>query len=250
MVRQGQSSAGVLNDWDLSLIVGPDGERRPPGERRERTGTVPFMAMQLLTIAGFTGKQERTYYHDLEGFIWILPWVFLQYNQGTEPNVMYGMDKWQTANFNEVSSSKRDFLESIAAQGRLLEDLRRSEGSHTYESISADDIRRLWVSKLPAGEDPDKPKFPTDTTFIPQAGYQDEWPMALLLLDWVLRRDGERTLGMSARAYREGGGETTPAEAIMRKDIREFWEEVQTIIRYYPRRFEWVVAHIPDEFKN
>ncbi|KAG0699565.1 hypothetical protein DFH29DRAFT_1014299, partial [Suillus ampliporus] len=63
---------GVLNDYDLSSLVitpGPQGN--------ERTGTVPFMAFDLLTPEGQSGNVEHLYHHDLESFMWVLVWVCL-----------------------------------------------------------------------------------------------------------------------------------------------------------------------------
>ncbi|KAJ8584443.1 hypothetical protein M405DRAFT_692892, partial [Rhizopogon salebrosus TDB-379] len=61
---------GVLNDYDLSslrITQGPQGN--------ERTGTVPFMALELLTKEGQRGEVKYSYRHDLESFMWVLPWV-------------------------------------------------------------------------------------------------------------------------------------------------------------------------------
>jgi hypothetical protein len=56
---------GVLNDlahWTT--------QRRPTGT--ERTGTRPFMALDLLTDEAWDGKVERLYRHDCESFVWVL----------------------------------------------------------------------------------------------------------------------------------------------------------------------------------
>ena len=45
----------------------------------ERTGTLPFMAIDLLEEEYWDGEVAHLYRHDLEGFIWILPWVFHQF---------------------------------------------------------------------------------------------------------------------------------------------------------------------------
>ncbi|KAJ8581442.1 hypothetical protein M405DRAFT_925222, partial [Rhizopogon salebrosus TDB-379] len=58
---------GVLNDYDLSslrITQGPQGN--------ERTGTVPFMALELLTKEGQRGEVGHLYHHDLESFMWVL----------------------------------------------------------------------------------------------------------------------------------------------------------------------------------
>jgi len=43
---------GLLNDFDLSTILIP-GDRNPNRQGLERTGTLPFMAMELLREKGF-----------------------------------------------------------------------------------------------------------------------------------------------------------------------------------------------------
>ena len=73
---------GVLNDWDLSYD-GHSGGDEGHVAGGERTGTLPFMALDLLSDEAWKGNVQRLYRHDLEGFIWILPWVFLQY-EGSE----------------------------------------------------------------------------------------------------------------------------------------------------------------------
>ncbi|OAX38296.1 hypothetical protein K503DRAFT_770628, partial [Rhizopogon vinicolor AM-OR11-026] len=50
---------GILNNYDLSST-----RDSPTGN--ERTGTVPFMAMELLTKAALEGKVEHLYRHDAE----------------------------------------------------------------------------------------------------------------------------------------------------------------------------------------
>ncbi|KAG5634348.1 hypothetical protein H0H81_002287 [Sphagnurus paluster] len=64
---KGVVAKGVLNDFDLAvyrtLYAQPGGER---------TGTVPYMALDLLNDAYFSGQVQRRYRHDLESFIWVL----------------------------------------------------------------------------------------------------------------------------------------------------------------------------------
>ncbi|KAG2102497.1 uncharacterized protein F5147DRAFT_528339, partial [Suillus discolor] len=60
---------GVLNDYDLSLF------QRDSPNSLERTGTVPFMALDLLIPEFMAGKVEHVYAHDAESFIWVLTWT-------------------------------------------------------------------------------------------------------------------------------------------------------------------------------
>jgi hypothetical protein len=58
---------GVLNDWDLASLGEAD---RQVG--RERTGTIPFMAVDLLLV----GNVLHLYRHDVESFVWVvLYWI-------------------------------------------------------------------------------------------------------------------------------------------------------------------------------
>ena len=64
----------VLCDYDISISRR---HLRVPG--MDRTGTILFMAIELLTEEYWNGSIERLYQHELEAFIWILPFVFLRY---------------------------------------------------------------------------------------------------------------------------------------------------------------------------
>ncbi|KAI0320236.1 hypothetical protein OF83DRAFT_1040642, partial [Amylostereum chailletii] len=51
---------GVLNDWDLATVEGLSSHYG-----MERTGTLPFMAIELLCIQYWEGKIRRLYRHDM-----------------------------------------------------------------------------------------------------------------------------------------------------------------------------------------
>ena len=70
---------GILNDYDLAHL---SGRERPSGF--ERMGTMPFMALDLLTEEAWRGKIERRYRHDCESFTWVLLWICCRYNNGKE----------------------------------------------------------------------------------------------------------------------------------------------------------------------
>ncbi|KAG1751618.1 uncharacterized protein EDB91DRAFT_1216918 [Suillus paluster] len=98
---------GVLNDFDLSSLATRQG---PQGN--ERTGTVPFMALDLLTPEGQRGEVEHLYRHDLESFIWVLVWVCLRYRQGVLlPPEIRPFDAWATAGPEACREKKLSFLD-------------------------------------------------------------------------------------------------------------------------------------------
>ncbi|KAH7927549.1 hypothetical protein BV22DRAFT_264501 [Leucogyrophana mollusca] len=97
---------GVLNDFDLATFVigkGPTGN--------QRTGTVPFMARQLLTKEGLDGEITHVYRHEVESFIWVLVWVSLRLHQGHERNDKSRcLDLWLKADEEQCRKEKNDFL--------------------------------------------------------------------------------------------------------------------------------------------
>ena len=60
---------GVLNDFDLAAEM-QIGERSPKKQGFERTGTLPFMALDLLETPD--GRMTRWFRHDLEACMWCI----------------------------------------------------------------------------------------------------------------------------------------------------------------------------------
>jgi hypothetical protein len=106
--RLGGRFIGVLNDYDLSsLSLKRDG---PTG--LERTGTVPFMAVCLLTPEAMTGEVEHLYAHDAESFIWVLTWVCLRYEGGNLLSKNRPLEEWLKMNAIQCRKDKNDFSRS------------------------------------------------------------------------------------------------------------------------------------------
>lgn len=62
---------GVITDFDLAAI-----QWLPMVPGTDRTGTIPYMALDLLCQEYWDGGVKRYYHHELEAFIWILVFVF------------------------------------------------------------------------------------------------------------------------------------------------------------------------------
>ncbi|KAG2361220.1 hypothetical protein BDR07DRAFT_76204 [Suillus spraguei] len=90
---------GALHDFDLSST-----QDSPPG--RGRTGTVPFVAIELLT----NSKIKHLYRHDAESFIWVLTWVSLRYREGMLLNKGRQLDRWLQVDAIKCRKEKSDFL--------------------------------------------------------------------------------------------------------------------------------------------
>lgn len=81
---------GVLNDYDRSSLANAQGRHGS-----ERTGTIPFMALDLLTEKVQRGEVQYLYRHDLESFLWVLVWGAFRYKDGQLlPRQIRPFNKW------------------------------------------------------------------------------------------------------------------------------------------------------------
>ena len=62
------SHRGVLNDFDLARSRAASGKP----SSKDNTGTLPFLALDLLRKEAFDGLVQRLYRHDAESFTWCL----------------------------------------------------------------------------------------------------------------------------------------------------------------------------------
>ncbi|KAG2096094.1 uncharacterized protein F5147DRAFT_656706 [Suillus discolor] len=115
--RKGDKLIGVLNDYDLSSLanaVGPRGN--------ERTGTVPFMALDLLTEKAQRGEVKHLYRHDLESFIWVFTWIFSRYRQGVLlSRKLRPFDEWATLDAIACGEKKLAFLANADYEPPVLQ---------------------------------------------------------------------------------------------------------------------------------
>ena len=116
---------GVLSDFDLSIS-----RRHPRVPGTDRTGTIPFMALELLTDEYWNGEIERKYRHEMEAFIWVLPFVFLRYQNG-ESQQGTPVDPWMTANYHACFNEKNGFRNVVTL--RKMERLCQSDFKDHWE---------------------------------------------------------------------------------------------------------------------
>ena len=88
---------GVLNDFDLAAIMAV-GERTPKKQGFERTGTLPFMAIDLLRYPD--GQISHWFRHDLESCMWCLVWQALARKQ----------EHWYSDELTRISAEKSGML--------------------------------------------------------------------------------------------------------------------------------------------
>jgi hypothetical protein len=94
---------GVLNDFDLSST-----RDTPSGQ--ECTGTVPFMALDLLTEEAIKGQVKHLYQHDAESFIWVLTWICICYEDGVYIGKRTALHDWLRVDALGCHEKKSSFL--------------------------------------------------------------------------------------------------------------------------------------------
>ncbi|KAG1873195.1 hypothetical protein F4604DRAFT_1904115 [Suillus subluteus] len=100
---------GVLNDYDLSSLADDQGPRGNEG-----TGTIPFMALELLSAQGQRGEVKHLYRHDLESFMWCFAWISLRYEAGALlPMKSRRLDDWATSGAVTCGMLKLYFLNNL-----------------------------------------------------------------------------------------------------------------------------------------
>jgi hypothetical protein len=78
------------------------------------------MAIALLSDKYWNGEIERKYRHELEAFIWVLPFVFLRY-QDRQSQRGTPVDGWMTDNYRTCAKEK-----SYLRTPEMLPDMQKS----------------------------------------------------------------------------------------------------------------------------
>ena len=107
--------AGILIDMDLAKEL--DSE---PSGARHRTGTMEFMAIEVLL--GYS----HTYRHDLESFFYVLLWVcarhgwdFVQNPKGRAQESFF--EGWYKGNYENIANTKRGNMDKQGLERMLME---------------------------------------------------------------------------------------------------------------------------------
>lgn len=103
--KRGDRIYGVLNDFDLATHFS-----RTEASSKQRTGTQPFMAIDLLK----PNPPGHLYRHDLESFFYVLVWIIVRFHNGrvieTRP-----LQEWEDSGRDVLSGLKSGFLLTYVA---------------------------------------------------------------------------------------------------------------------------------------
>ena len=105
MYRKGEDGQiyGVLNDLDLACFI--TSHKQPTS--KHRTGTKPFMALDLLR--GFQPDTPHYPRYDLESFIYVLGWVVGSYDNGKQvEHTPYS--NWADQDWKTIEGVKRGWV--------------------------------------------------------------------------------------------------------------------------------------------
>jgi hypothetical protein len=152
---------GVLNDWDMAMFI-RDTDRHTPC--LYRTGTPPFMAMDLLQAEALNLPEmdvalspPHWFRHDLESLVCILIWGALHYNLATrerDTEVNRIVEPW-TKNATSNLGSKIAFFNG----GKAVEDSLLKQVKPGFEGIAKDwikPLRRLFKKAMLFGDAAEK----------------------------------------------------------------------------------------------
>ena len=101
--REDSTIVGVLNDFDLATLKGTK------SANTERTGTMIFMALDMLSSVIADTHPVHLYRYDAESFLWVAIWVCGTYEDGKERQNASFKD-WARGDAKDCRARKRDFL--------------------------------------------------------------------------------------------------------------------------------------------
>ncbi|KAK7038691.1 hypothetical protein VNI00_010575 [Paramarasmius palmivorus] len=117
-VKSDSTIVGVLNDYDLARFVD---EKDPKPSSQHRTGTKPFVALDLLS-----GKSneptDHFVRHDLESFFYVFAWITCRFHRGVEI-LNPPLTNWATGAWEDVLQDKTLFF--LATSKGLLDDWKK-----------------------------------------------------------------------------------------------------------------------------
>ncbi|EKM48974.1 uncharacterized protein PHACADRAFT_202165 [Phanerochaete carnosa HHB-10118-sp] len=125
----------ILNDFDLATFVQDNGTRLHPASSKHRTGTLPFMAIEILqdmdiplTVAK-PGRIElqiaHRLRHDWESLLWVALWCMLTTDpdaSGTEleSKIVSFLSDWETGELSTIADVKISVIHDSSRAEKLI----------------------------------------------------------------------------------------------------------------------------------
>lgn len=110
----------ILIDFDLTANSNVEGRLITSGSSRRRTGTIPFMALDLLeniSIPPEPGEQYTHFLrHDLESVLYVAFWVAVKFRIDDEDTRLV-LDGWERGETKTILEAKRNAIASTWDKG-------------------------------------------------------------------------------------------------------------------------------------
>ncbi|KAI9776690.1 MAG: hypothetical protein M1839_009417 [Geoglossum umbratile] len=108
--ESGEDPRGILIDLDLAKELGSG-----PSGARHRTGTMEFMAIEVLK------RKAHTYRHDLESFFYVFLWVIIRYGRKADKKLpeTSRLRHWYAGSYEDIADMKQGHMsvfEDITAE--------------------------------------------------------------------------------------------------------------------------------------
>jgi hypothetical protein len=116
----------------------------------ERTGTVPFMAIDLLSKKALAGKVEHDYGHEAEAFFWVGVYDTACYDNGHTVHDAVPT-QWNSLRATAMREKKRDYLSSL--DGHIATPSQKDVWRGL--SLLRVPLRKLQIFERPTEQDPD-----------------------------------------------------------------------------------------------
>ncbi|KAI5887850.1 uncharacterized protein SCHCODRAFT_02692454 [Schizophyllum commune H4-8] len=114
---------GLLSDWGLSCLADAH-NLGTSSTSRHRTGTAPFMAMDLQRAASkYSVAADHRYCHDLESFFWLLLWAVLHFDLKRKRHRNCTHEDWIGDCRECAARFKRDFMTYGGTWDRVVDDV-------------------------------------------------------------------------------------------------------------------------------
>ncbi|KIM36710.1 hypothetical protein M413DRAFT_31540 [Hebeloma cylindrosporum] len=196
LMHKASNKYGVLNDFDVASVMDP-GARNPNRQGLERTGTLPFMALELLRADGFEGKVPRRYEHELESFSWILVWVSRCVHNGQESRRPHHLEEWLGR--NNVCRIKVEFIENqdwdpMSPDYGCLHQLLKTWVTENYQRL----FRKRQSTQVAGDEKTDKEHLQALVALCMKCAEKDPFVAVPIDIGWI---DGLADLNYPAAGH-------------------------------------------------
>ena len=133
-----KSAKGIVNDWDMASHLDSVTGEVPTSTARHRTGTIPFMAIDLLSA----DPPVHLYRHDLESFFYILVWAAIHFDIPSKKRLRThpDLEEWDDDSLRKARKSKIAMISWHSEATELIFDNVREE----FSGVLANWILPLW----------------------------------------------------------------------------------------------------------